>query len=239
MSFNTNENKMLLWDVLKDTGKFNSLTPSLQKSIKFEFETTMNEIDKQYNNHTLLDKNKFFIQNFTYKLDTFQSTPTFFNDSLNQNAYTAEDIQNQRTKEISDQFNKKKMEMDELLIAKKPEEVDFNDNSKKDEPLENIDAILQKTIQQRNIEIESINTSYDQKKAKKWLDSEKKITFKDEPENIILETHDTEVKHVNDNGKLFDMLEILTTNQTKILENQVKILDKLDKLDKLDNDSIS
>jgi len=231
MSFNTNENKVLLWDVLKDTGKFNSLTPSLQKGIKFEFENTMNEIDKQYNNHTLLDKNKIFIQNFTYKLDTFQSPPTFFNDSLNQNAYTAEDIQNQRTHEINEQFTQKKMEMDELLIAKKPEEVDFNDNSKKDEPLENIDAILQKTIQQRNIEIENINTSYDQKKAKKWLDNEKKITFKEEPENIVLETYDTEVLHNDDNKKLFDMLEILSTNQTKILENQATILDKLDKLD--------
>ena len=41
MSFNTNENKVLLWDVLKDTGKFNSLTPSLQKGIKFEFENIL------------------------------------------------------------------------------------------------------------------------------------------------------------------------------------------------------
>jgi len=249
MSFDTNENKELLWDVLENTGKFKSLSPSLLKSVKYEFETTITEINKTYSNLALLDKNKVFMKNFTYKLNTFQNTPDFFSQNLNQQSYTSKDIQKEREEEMNMDFNQKKREMDEMLIVKKPNEIDFSDISKKtdqvDQPIENIDAILRKTIEQRNMETETINSSYDQKKAKKWLDREKKITFKEETENIILNTYDTEplseipdtpndltttiesLSTNQDSTKIFDILEIILTNQTKILKEMELISEKL------------
>ena len=242
MSFNTTENKALLWDVLKDNGKFNNLSPSLQKGIKYEFDSTIHEVESRYQNNTLLDKNKIFIKNFTYKLDRFQTGPQFFNDNLNQNAYTHNDIQNKRVEEITNEFNNKKREMDDMLVLKKPDQIDFS-NVEKDGPIENIDELLQKTIQERNIEIKNINGTYDKKEAERWIGEigeigeigdtvdhekkEKKITFKDEPENIILQTNEFNAppnENLTSNlefKKLFDMLE-------KIIANQSDIMKKLD-----------
>ena len=168
MSFTTTENKALLWDVLTENGKFNNLSPSLQKGIQYEFDTTINEVENRYQNNTLLDKNKVFIKNFTYKLDRFQSGPQFFNDNLNKNAYTHQDIQSKRVEEITNDFNNKKREMDDMLVLKKPDQIDFS-TIENDGPIQNIDAILQKTIQERNIEIKNINDGYDKKEAEKWI----------------------------------------------------------------------
>ncbi len=235
MSFTTTENKALLWDVLTENGKFNNLSPSLQKGIQYEFDTTINEVENRYQNNTLLDKNKVFIKNFTYKLDRFQSGPQFFNDNLNKNAYTHQDIQSKRVEEITNDFNNKKREMDDMLVLKKPDQIDFS-TIENDGPIQNIDAILQKTIQERNIEIKNINDGYDKKEAEKWIgeigeisqnkvienNTEKKISFKDEPENITLQTQEipptTPEITTPDFKKLFNMLKTVIANQTKIME---------------------
>ena len=68
MSFHSLENKELLWDILQEDGYFNNIRPSLMQNIKTEFENTMVEMDHDNNNESLINKNKQFISNFTYKL---------------------------------------------------------------------------------------------------------------------------------------------------------------------------
>ena len=121
--------------------------------------------------------------------------------------------------------------MDDMLVLKKPDQIDFS-TIENDGPIQNIDAILQKTIQERNIEIKNINDGYDKKEAEKWIGEigeisqnkviEKRISFKDEPENITLQTQEippiTPEITTPDFKKLFDMLKTVIANQTKIME---------------------
>ncbi len=232
MNFNSLENKELLWDILQEDGYFNDIRPSLIKNIKTEFENTILEMSNININDSLINKNKNFITNFTYKLKALNSTPFQINDhnplKLNDidEIYKAQDFKKNRQEQMNMEFANKKKEMDSMLIANKPGDINFSELNSKEEPIQNIDDILKNTIAQRNIEIDSINNSYDKTSAEKWIGSEKKITFKEETENIIIQPHDIiepntpePIKDPIDFSKLFDLLDTIIKNQNKILKH--------------------
>ena len=240
MTFNSDDNKKMLWDVLSEDGYFNDVRPSFFKNIQYEFDNTINELDTITNNQSLMEKNKHFIEKFTYKLKTFKNIPssTTSLEDINESLDTQK-FKEIRQEQLNSEFNNKKSEMDNLLIAKKPDDINFAELGE-DEPIKDIDSILQKTIQQRNLDINDINESYDQNKAKKWLGNEKKITFKEETENIVLETTEiqpdslieppTHLPPPPPTGLSLPGTEILDMLQ-KILTNQDTILSKLTLLD--------
>ena len=225
MTFNASDNKKMLWDLLEENGNFSGIRPSFFKNIHYEFDNTINEIDRITNNLSLIEKNKQFIQKFTYKLKTLTSFPkeNVSSFDLNQNLDTQK-FKQIRQEQLNDDFNKKKTEMDNLLIAKKPNDINFSELGE-DEPIKDIDSILEKTIQQRNLDINNIKSeSYDKNKAEKWIGNEKKITFKEEPENIIIETTelpsnltDNSITLPIENNRILDMLQKILTNQEEIL----------------------
>ncbi len=225
MTFNASDNKKMLWDLLEENGNFSGIRPSFFKNIHYEFDNTINEIDRITNNLSLIEKNKKFIQNFTYKLKTFTSSPTENFSSFNDNySLDTQKFKQIRQEQLNDDFNKKKTEMDDLLIAKKPNDINFAELGE-DEPIKDIDSILEKTIQQRNLDIDNITAeSYDKNKAEKWIGNEKKITFKEEPENIVIETTeitsnltDNSITLPIENNIILDMLKKILTNQEEIL----------------------
>lgn len=235
MTFTSQDNKELLWDILQEGGYFNNIRPSLVKNIKTEFENTIMEMSGVNTNDSLINKNKNFITNFTYKLKALNSEPfSINNNDLGNNniseIYTSQAIQKNRQEQMNVEFNNKKKEMDDMLIANKPSDINFSELNSNEEPIKNIDDILKQTIEQRNIEIESINTNYDKKAANKWIGSEKKISFKEDPENIVIETNEfTEPTNIdknsaeqvpdNNNKELFDLLTTILTNQAKIIKH--------------------
>jgi len=237
MTFTSQDNKELLWDILQEGGYFNNIRPSLVKNIKTEFENTIMEMSSVNTNDSLMNKNKNFITNFTYKLKALNSEPfSINNDDLGNNdvseIYTSQAIQKNRQEQMNIEFNNKKKEMDHMLIANKPSDINFSELNSNEEPIKNIDDILKQTIEQRNIEMETINTNYDKKAANKWIGSEKKISFKEEPENIVIETNEfTEPTNLdkntakqipdsnNNNKELFDLLTTILTNQAKIMKH--------------------
>ncbi len=232
MTFNADDNKKMLWDVLEENGNFSGIRPSFFKNIHYEFNNTINEIDRATNNLSLMEKNKQFMENFTYKLKTFTSVPVenYSLVDINETQDTQK-FKQIRQEQLNNEFNSKKSEMDNLLIAKKPNDIDFSELGN-DEPIKDIDSILERTIQQRNLDINNITSeSYDKTKAEKWIGNEKKITFKEDPENIVIETTEISSDSVNDsiylppppppplklNTEIIDMLKKILTNQDEIL----------------------
>ena len=61
MTFNADDNKKMLWDVLEENGNFSGIRPSFFKNIHYEFNNTINEIDRATNNLSLMEKNKQFM----------------------------------------------------------------------------------------------------------------------------------------------------------------------------------
>ena len=241
MTFTSQDNRELLWEILHEDGYFNNIRPSLVKNIKTEFENTIIEMSSVNTNDSLINKNKNFITNFTYKLKALNSEPFSISNNLSNNdiseIYTSQAIQKNRQEQLNLEFNNKKKEMDSMLIATKPSDINFSELNSNDEPIKNIDDILKQTIEQRNIEIKTINTGYDKKAANKWIGSEKKITFKEEPENIVIETNEF-TKPINldnnsneqildnnsneqilDNNNVIDLLNTILTNQTNIMKH--------------------
>ena len=232
MTFTSQDNKELLWEILQEDGYFNNIRPSLVKNIKTEFENTIIEMSNVNTNDSLINKNKNFITNFTYKLKALNSEPFSITNNLSNNdiseIYTSQAIQKNRQEQLNLEFNNKKKEMDSMLIATKPSDINFSELNSNEEPIKNIDDILKQTIEQRNIEIETINTGYDKKAADKWIGSEKKITFKEEPENIVIETNEF-TKPINldknsneqilDNNNIIDLLNTILINQTNIMKH--------------------
>ena len=235
MSFNSNENKILLWDILQEDGFFNNIRPSLMQNIKTEFENTLLEMNNSINNDSLINKNKQFITKFTHKLNVLNTKPFNMpsaNDSfltLNDTSeiYKAQDFKKSRQEQMNIEFSNKKKEMDSMLIANKPSDINFSELNASEEPIKNIDDILQRTIENRNIEINDINSTYDKKIAEKWIGNEKKITFKEEPENIIIETNNiiesfsnnNKEPPANNNSEILDLLNTLLINQNKIMKH--------------------
>jgi len=234
MSFNSNENKALLWDILQEDGYFNNIRPTLMHNIKTEFENTLLEMDNTGDNSSLINKNKQFITKFTHKLNVLNTRPfelTNTNDSfltLNDTSeiYKSQDFKKSRQEQMNIEFSNKKKEMDSILIASKPSDINFSESNTSEEPIKNIDDILQKTIESRNIELNDINNTYDKKTAEKWIGNEKKITFKEEPEDIIIETNDIMENISNNNessiknsNEILDLLNTVLINQNKIMQH--------------------
>lgn len=233
MSFNSIENKELLWDILLEDGYFNNIRPTLMQNIKNEFDNTMSEMNT-IDNTSLINKNKQFITKFTHKLNVLNTRPfeitnskdTFLTLNDTSEIYKAQDFKKSRQEQMNLEFSSKKKEMDSMLIARKPSDIDFSELNANEEPIKNIDDILQKTIENRNIELNDINNNYDKKTAEKWIGSEKKITFKEEPENIIIETNDI-MENISDknepsiknNNEILDLLNTVLINQNKIMQH--------------------
>ena len=116
MSFNSNENKILLWDILQEDGFFNNIRPSLMQNIKTEFENTILEMNNSINNDSLINKNKQFITKFTHKLNVLNTKPFNMpssNDSfltLNDTSeiYKAQDFKKSRQEQMNIEFSNKK-----------------------------------------------------------------------------------------------------------------------------------
>tara|TARA_B100001093_G_scaffold519979_1_gene611824 strand:- start:9976 stop:10704 length:729 start_codon:yes stop_codon:yes gene_type:complete len=237
MSFHSLENKELLWDILQEDGYFNNIRPSLMQNIKTEFENTMVEMDHDNNNESLINKNKQFISNFTYKLKVLNTQPFELKDNNNASTflklndtgeiYKAQDFKKSRQEQMNLEFSNKKKEMDSMLAINKPDDINFAQLNANEEPIKNIDDILKRTIENRNIEINDINEGYDKKTAEKWIGSERKITFKEETENIVLETNEvsdsisvsSNVLNTEKKDELLDLLNTLLINQKKIMEH--------------------
>jgi hypothetical protein len=233
MSFNSIENKELLWDILLEDGYFNNIRPTLMQNIKNEFDNTMLEMNN-IDNTSLINKNKQFITKFTHKLNVLNTRPFEITNSkdsfltLNDTSeiYKAQDFKKSRQEQMNLEFSNKKNEMESMLIARKPSDIDFSELNVNEEPIKNIDDILQKTIENRNIELNDINNNYDKKTAEKWIGSEKKITFKKEPENIIIETNDitenisnNNEPSIKNNNEILDLLNTVLINQNKIMQH--------------------
>lgn len=234
MSFNSMENKELLWDILLEDGYFNNIRPTLMQNIKTEFDNTLLEMNNSYSNDSLINKNKQFITKFTHKLNVLNTKPFELNNTnesfleLNDTSeiYKAQDFKKSRQDQMNIEFSNKKKEMDSMLIANKPNDINFSELTTNEEPIKNIDDILQRTIENRNIEINDINSTYDKKTAEKWIGNEKKITFKEEPENIIIETNDITETISNNNepsiknsNEILDLLNTVLINQNKIMQH--------------------
>lgn len=134
MSFDSQENKALIWSVLSEQKVFENIPDSLFTKVQTLFETEINSIKErsQGKNADLLIMNKMLMQNFARSISLLK------------------DNKSAKSKNIENDFLKAKTELDKFLVGDKPQEIDFSD-PKDDEPLkiEDLDDKLNLIINER------------------------------------------------------------------------------------------
>ncbi len=227
--FSSNENKGLLWNLLLNNGAFNNLSENQLPLIQTEFENVINSLKNQKNKSSLIEINKAFMQIMIQKINQFRQ-PRFYEPV--KELYTNQDIRNQKLDEFNIKVQDAQQNFNDAVKLKTPEEINFSDKKDdEDVPISNMDELIQKTIEERNLEVENIKqkTVNDDNTAK-WLnpqDFEKKVSFNEEKNQVIenktINIHEQINNELidmeaNDNNKFYKLLMDIKENQIEILK---------------------
>ena len=142
--FSDNENKKMLWQILYEQGAFEKINNNYFDNIKKEFENLIHTIDKE-DNYDLKNKNKLLLTQIVKSLDKYKDDVQYISRPL-------EEVKIK----IENDLKEKEKEFIELIKRPSPAEIDFTENI--DEPMKerDVNAILNKMIADREIEINNI-----------------------------------------------------------------------------------
>ena len=158
---NTNENKALIWDLLKSHGHFSKINGSYFNQIQNEFDNLVLSIEKSNPNKTVIELNKLLLSSFIQNLQKYKikntsvinSTP--INKEVSKEKILQEDIQNERLEEFNKEFNKKQEDFNNFMKKEVPEEIDFSDKNE-EEIIENPTELINNMVSSRENQLSSI-----------------------------------------------------------------------------------
>lgn len=172
--FLSDTNVQMLWEVLIDE---DSITKD--RRTQEAFTRTLPEFyerEKSNPQKSLIDLNKQFISIMMKLLrqDVSEIPKNQFSQQTQQPhkkiLITQEEIQLDRVSHFEQELGKKQNEFSKAMAVPVPETPVFKDNIK-DEPLSEINMIIQRTIAERNLDIEKIHKSANKVDAENWLKS--------------------------------------------------------------------
>ena len=215
----SNKNKYKLWDDFNSKGYFNNVMNDEFESIQQIFEKSINEINKRYQSQ------KFeTIEKANDEIETiFKKSMLIFNEQRKANK-----IENHRMNNLTKLMKNKENEMNEILNPVKPKEIDFQ-NENNDEPFrENVEEMINKTLEERQKELSAIIES---------------IPKPDNLKNEIIDNNDFSIPPINHENKEQILINENFSNdnnkelQKEILKSQIKIIELLESV-KIQNETI-
>ena len=217
MSFDSQENKALIWGVLSEQKVFENIPDSLFMKVQTLFETEIKSIKErsQGRNADLLIMNKMLMQNFTRSISLLK------------------DNKSAKSKNIEKDFLKAKTELDKFLVGDKPQEIDFSD-PKDDEPLkiEDLDDKLNLIINERK----NLVSEYEKVDIQKTVDNLEESNIQINDKSVDLKSLDNSLllkeEIINDDNLEETFLSKLKKSDEISLESINNKLDKL--LEKID-----
>ena len=188
------KNKGMLWELMSNE------SPEFKKSIR----TNFNEIQKKFedcinrtaqlnSSQNLLLMNKMFIENMNVKLTESKTDPVL-----------AKDIQSSRAAKLNNDFDNKKKELDSYMKKDTPSDIDFSLGN--DDPIKNVEDVLNKKIAERRYDIANVmkDNKEDVDEAKKWIGLNETKTNED-PQNEIIQSTPIETFNSSYNNKSMDI----------------------------------
>lgn len=180
--FSKRENIKMLWDILLGELGINNANKSIVTNIQYIFEQNISpfiqENNKGVKKKTLMDLNKEFLGQVVFavyklfpNLKKGAKQITILEDVLEpldykaesqseqapyraepQVPYMAEDIQASRKTASEKEFEKKRLEFENYMFVKKPDEPIFSYGDKADERIKEMDALVSEKMAERNID---------------------------------------------------------------------------------------
>ena len=172
-TFISKNNIDMLWEIVLDMDE--NLSKIQLENIRNSF---MEEIIKFNNemknsNKNLIEMNKTFIYYFLNNLlhQTKQNITQQPKIEKRKENITFEEIQNDRMNAFERELKIKQSDFEQSMVTPVPEQPNFKD--KIDEPINEMEDLIAKTLAQRNFEIEQIQQSnIDKNEVEKWLKGE-------------------------------------------------------------------
>ena len=171
MSVNTflsNENAQMLWEVILDTNSVvvDSRTQEIFSQVLPDF---YEKEKKNYKN--LLQINKQFISTIMNILTQRQQQQQ--QQQQIKPKITFEELQEERMSKFEQDLNSKEQDFRNSMALPIPPTPDFADNEK-DEPLTEMEKIIKRTIEERNLEMQKIQMqrSLNKSEAEKWIQAQ-------------------------------------------------------------------
>lgn len=150
---NTNENKEMLWELLRDNQAFKGLTNTQYNNVITIFNTTLNQTTTT--NKPLVELNKEFISSMlqqlnSIKLNTLQDNVK--NNIVDPKVLTHQEIQKQKRSEFENNLEKRQGEFTKYMKIHVPDAIDFGDNIK-EEPISNVDSLIHEKMKERSYDV--------------------------------------------------------------------------------------
>lgn len=146
----SNKNKYNLWDDFNQKGYFNNIVNEDFQNVQNIFEESIEIIENKYKKIV-----NYNIHNVNSEIETiFKKKMSIYDEQKK-----ADKLQNHKIDNFNKLVKNKQNEFDNLMKITKPPDIDFS-NKVNDEPFkENIDDIINKTLQERQKEINEIVSS--------------------------------------------------------------------------------
>jgi hypothetical protein len=172
MSFNSNENKALLWGLMYEGGVFTNIPPEHLSKVKEMFETKI----ESWNNMdgSILDRNKKAMMEMVKDLEKLRNKSTLNSDRNYDTPVTTKEIQNQRREKFNTNLEKKQNEFNEMITAKKPSRPDFTDTPDETPIGSEMDKLLADMIAKRDLQLNNATAQQDSNVAQEWITKDNK-----------------------------------------------------------------
>lgn len=167
MSIHDQDNISLLIGILE--AEFNRQTVRRPTFVNFFNDKLKNYHERRFNYRDLQDMNKNLLsdcfqyisnQNREIEKNTMVLKPP---PSSHTFQTPSDNIQQQKSQQqTNSSFDSYKQQYDTMLNPKKPDEIDFSDTIE-DEPIQNLDSIINQTLEDRAKELQRITTTYSDK----------------------------------------------------------------------------
>jgi hypothetical protein len=166
MSFLDKDNKGLLWNFLQENDMFNGITNDKFSDINKNFESILSNVNTEYNNTGVLEKNKIAI---SMSIDMIDKVKKEQNNSKLKVIYKSNDMKNEQSDKLNIAYNEQKTNLDMMINPKKPKDINFTDkpDSDIDTPIgDDMDRLIAERMKTREKELDIPNRS---EEAKQWV----------------------------------------------------------------------
>jgi len=251
---NTNENKEMLWELLRDNQAFKGLTNTQYNNVITIFNTTLNQTTTA--NKPLMELNKEFISSMLQQLNSIKSNTlqdNVKNNIVDPKVLTHQEIQKQKRSEFENNLEKRQGEFTKYMKIHVPDAIDFGDNIK-EEPISNVDSLIHEKMKERSYDIfdkqeeKTLNengTTNTSKKEIKNIDSEQLVNdvskdidiFKKEEILIDVKSNSDDNNNNNNNNiqkeeniiiqNLIKRIEVLEETQQEMKAHMNEIQEKM------------
>ena len=154
--FTNNKNKELLWNLLLNNGAFNNLNEDQLPIIQNDFQDLIFSLYNQNSNLDLIEQNKLFVQQMVQKINNRRQQLRTYEPV--REIYTSQDIRGKKLEEFNNDVQKAQDDFNSVITLKTPEEINFSDSKDLDKPISNMDELIEKTIAERNLDVEKITS---------------------------------------------------------------------------------